>query len=373
MTSPAQTSPRTGLLPSPYFFVRVLEVGADATPQSVAEQVELAVENWAPFPLNQVFFGHHWKPGGRRAVVFAAYRRRFTDEMLSDWQTADWVAPEFAPYLGLPAQAGQTLALTTIHGVAVIHWSEGNELPTRIVTRPFPEDADDAAKAAVAEEAIKAVGGTVHLLEASGIPNWASEPGASEWEFAIGDQKVSYSRAELDRMDVRDRGDLAALRKGRARDQLLWRVFVASLIFILGAAIAHGAFFGLMRWEQGREARLAKRAPEIESINRSNELATRIEELATRKLLPFEMIDAVRQNKPASIVFRSVTAQAPGRIEINASTPVAADLPQYRSVLVANPKVAQAEFLDQNSRDRVTSFRLQVTFKPNAFDQGGAQ
>ncbi|WP_404425209.1 hypothetical protein [Nibricoccus sp. IMCC34717] len=367
-----QSAPRVGLLPAPYFFVRVLDVDPAANEADVARQVELAVENWAPFPLAQVYFGHHWKSGARRAVIYAAYRRRFPVEVQDSWAGVEWVAPEFAPLLGFEGRPGQTVVLAGELGVAALHWSEAGQPPSHVLTRPYPEDADEALKASVVEELIRAIGGTKELSELREPPLHSGEPGASSWTFTVGDQSHTCTRAELDRMDIRDREDLAAIRKARVRDLTLWRLFVVSLWIIGGGLLAQAAFFGGTKWERAREQRLTRRAPEIEAINRANELATRIEELATKRLLPFEMIDAVREGKPATVVFRSVTTQNVGQLEINATTTQAADLPQYRAALVANPKVERAEFVDQNSRDRVTSFRLLVTFKANAFDAPAA-
>ena len=59
----------------------------------VAAQVELALEALAPFPLAQMYYGHFWKTGAANALVFAAYRKRFTAEQTEAWHDAEAVMP----------------------------------------------------------------------------------------------------------------------------------------------------------------------------------------------------------------------------------------------------------------------------------------
>src|SRR5471032_3241447 len=88
-------APKVALLPDGLFFVRAVEVPADVVPAEVGVQVELALETLAPFPLAQLYYGYFWVPGGARALVFAAYRRRFTAEQVSAWDGVELVLPAF--------------------------------------------------------------------------------------------------------------------------------------------------------------------------------------------------------------------------------------------------------------------------------------
>ena len=97
MTDPAPLPGGVLLLPSDRFFVRVVPLAAGAAP---ASQVTLALENLAPFPPGQLY--HGWLPAaaGDRALVFAAYRRRFVPEETGTWETAAAVVPAFLALLG---------------------------------------------------------------------------------------------------------------------------------------------------------------------------------------------------------------------------------------------------------------------------------
>jgi hypothetical protein len=70
--------PKVALLPDGLFFTRAVSVAAGATPGEAASQIELALEAVSPFPIAQLYYGYYWVPGSESALVFAAYRRRFT-------------------------------------------------------------------------------------------------------------------------------------------------------------------------------------------------------------------------------------------------------------------------------------------------------
>src|SRR5687768_15593209 len=88
------------LLSDAMFFTRSVPVTAGATASEAATQVELALEAVAPFPLAQLYYAWFWLPGSERALVFAAYRRRFTSDQIADWDGAELVLPAFGAVLG---------------------------------------------------------------------------------------------------------------------------------------------------------------------------------------------------------------------------------------------------------------------------------
>ena len=99
------------LLPDAHFFCRAVPVAENATPTEAAAQVELAIEGLAPFPLAQMYHGHFWRPGAKNALVFAAYRKRFTTEQIESWADAEAVLPAFASLLATPIKHPTTLLL----------------------------------------------------------------------------------------------------------------------------------------------------------------------------------------------------------------------------------------------------------------------
>ena len=85
------------LLPSDRFFVRTVPLVPEAP---AGPQVELALENVAPFPVGQLYYGYWPSPAGDAAVVFAAYRKRFAPAETAAWATATAVLPGILALLG---------------------------------------------------------------------------------------------------------------------------------------------------------------------------------------------------------------------------------------------------------------------------------
>ena len=92
--------PRVAVLPDAVFFSRPIPVPAAATRPEVVSQVGLALESFSPFPLAELYHGYYWPEGADRALAYAAYRRRFTVEQISEWSGAEFVIPAFAAFLG---------------------------------------------------------------------------------------------------------------------------------------------------------------------------------------------------------------------------------------------------------------------------------
>ena len=101
--------PKVALLPDSAFFTRVVGVTAGASPAEAVSQIELALEGLAPFPLSQLYYGWFWRPGTETALLFAAYRRRFTAEQVAEWEGAELVLPAFAAALGAEVEPATTL------------------------------------------------------------------------------------------------------------------------------------------------------------------------------------------------------------------------------------------------------------------------
>jgi hypothetical protein len=146
-------------------------------------------------------------------------------------------------------------------------------------------------------------------------------------------------------LDVRDKEELAALRASRRRDVILWRVAMgcaAALALLAGGEIAR---FGGLQWQKVRQMKLGAQRPRVEAIMASNALATRIEDLATKRLLPLEMLTIVLGGAdssllPPGMMFTSVKAGAASGLYtliIDAQTNNAGQVSVYQSALESFP------------------------------------
>ena len=368
-TKPTPTSaraPKVVLLPDALFFTRAIPVPAGALAAQVGDQAELALEGMSPFPPAQLYHGYFWKPGAERALVFAAYRRRFTREQLTAWEGAALVLPAFAALLGLDVKPATTLLVPSPEGLTAIYW-DGGAVPEAVHFRPLPTEATDADRARVRDELLRQLAGSRQVVELATPPAADDAAGRGD-EFAFhSDTHRSRLPASLaTTMDVRDKADLAALRRTQARDLLLWRIFLGSLAAIAVMLLGLVALAGEGLWERAREAKIAAQQPVVDQIMTAQSLATRTDELSTKRLLPLEMISMVSERKPAVIQFLRATTSGLYTLTVDAQTASPGDVAAFRSALAEQPGCEKVEVRDQRTRDNLMTFTLVITFKPEA-------
>jgi hypothetical protein len=365
----AAPPPKVVLLPDGFFFTRAVPVTAASTPEEVATQAELAIEALAPFPIAQMYQGYFWRPGAAHALVFAAYRKRFPAEQTAEWEGAELVAPAFAMLLGAEVETTTTVILHSPEGMTLLHWPAAGAAPGTVLTRALPAEAGFSERAEVRAELLRAVGEKAgEVIEWETPPEFDPEASDGAIGFRAGALKAAYSREALEAIDVRDKDDLAVRRRARRRDLLLWRIFLGSAVALAFALALELVMLGGTYWQRGRTRIVDGRAPQVAEINRANELATRIEELSTKRLLPFEMLDLVAAQKPASVTFTRVTATTDAlyTLEVRGQTNASSDVVAYQASLAATSEVREARVEEQDIRGGLTTFRLKITFQDGA-------
>ena len=363
--------PRVVLLPDALFFVRAVPVSvdpaADALRQSAeaASQVELALEALAPFPVAQLYHGHHWVPGSDRALAFAAYRRRFTPEQSAEWADAELMLPAFACILGAEVTPATTVVLASPEGFTAVHWGVPGPVPTQVWFQSVPADAPEEDRAA-ARTALLRRAESKTVLDLPALPEAQPRRSDREFSFRSGELKSRISSVTAAALDVRDKADLAALRRARARDVLFWRILVGCAAAVCLLAAGEVALFGGGIWQKARRVQLSARAPLVEKIMTHQEIANHIEDLSTRRLLPIQMIEIAASKKPAATVFIRASTTGLYTLNVEAQTPNVGEIGMYKNDLEALPSCAGVVIKNPQTRDNLATFTLFVSFKPDA-------
>jgi hypothetical protein len=363
--------PRVVLLPDHRFFVRSIAVADAATTAEVAAQVELALETLSPFPPSQLYYGYFWTPGAAQALVFASYRKRFTAEQTAEWGSAVLVAPAFAALFGLAHEPATTLVVPSADGLTAIYWENG-PVPSLVLTRSLAPEATDADRAQAREELIRAAGGSRVVLDLAAPPEIAVSPDDKTLLFRAGESTARLPVTAAAALDVRDKEELVALRRAGMRDLILWRVFAGAAVALALLLAGELALVGLGRpWQKSQNLQVAAQHPEVERIETARTLATRIEDLSTKRLLPVEMITLAKlsQDQRGSITFQKTSASTTMglyTLRIEAQTPNAGELDVYRNRLKELPAISDVRVDIGGSRNGVTTFTLIITFKPDA-------
>ncbi len=368
----AAPPPRVVLLPDALFFVRVVPVTA-TTSEELVSQVELALETLTPFPLAQLYYGFYRPEGAAQALVYAAYRKRFTTEQLDAWSGADLILPSFVALLGGEIKPGLTLVVASA-GITVVHWGDA-AVPEKVLSQALSPDAPHEDYVQLREEMLRAAGESLKILD---LPAPAAAPSGddSEMVFTAGENFVSRLPAALvDQLDVRDKDELAVRRRQRTRDLVLWRTFLGCAAAIALCLVGEFALIGGQLWQKSRLTVVETRAPAVDSIQAAQNLNSRIGELLTKRLLPFEMITLARSCMPPTVQFLRANASSSINLytlTVEAKTGTPTDVGAYQTALGALPSVSSVQVQDQRTREGISNFTFVITFKSDSLQPASA-
>jgi hypothetical protein len=104
----------------------------------------------------------------------------------------------------------------------------------------------------------------------------------------------------------------------------------------------------------------------VEKIKTEQSLTTRINELSTKRLLPFEMISLVSAAKPVEVRFLRTATDGLYTLIVDAESTSPAAVSSYQAALTGQTAYERVEVRDQRTRDNVMTFTVAVTFKPAA-------
>jgi hypothetical protein len=370
--------PKLALLPDALFFTRTVPIAKGVTPADAAAQTELALESISPFPLAQLYYGWFWSAASDHAFVFASYRRRFTPEQTAEWESAELVLPAFGAVLGAEVDAATTVLLNSADGITAVHW-ENPPVPSKVIFRALAPDASDEDRSKAREELLREVGGSKKVIELESP--LAADPanGDREIVFRADDFVSRLPSTVASALDVRDKGELATLRNARKRDVLLWRVALGCAAALLLLLIGEFALMAGRTWQQVRVRQyLAQKGP-VDKIIKVDELTRRIEELATKRLLPLEMVTQLvgenLERKPEDIQFTSVQAdQSRGlyTLFVQGKTTNPGLVNVYQNTLKALPSVEKVDAPISQVSGAQATFTLTVVFKPDALKPVGS-
>lgn len=362
-------SREVAILPDHRFFMRSVALTDEAEAGPVADQVELALEGMAPFPLSQTLWAYWTKPGCDHAMVFAAYQKRFTAEEMEAWSEAEWVTPRLSTLLiEENPSAATTYILTAEDGLTAVHFGDASGVPTQIRTVALSPEVSDQEIAAAREELIRACGGSTTVRDLAATEVEAGQPGTDELliKRAGEDTPVSLDLAQA--LDVRDQAELTGRRRARVRDSWLWRGLVAALVILLLAGVTELSLWGTSFWQDALHQQVQVQSPIVSEIETADRLATRIDELHTKRLRPFEMIAIAAAPKPDSIIFLRTEATGLYTLEIEAETNDVQSIPVYVSALKDLATTEDVIPLDQTTRGSQSTLLLRVQFTHDAFE-----
>jgi hypothetical protein len=283
----------------------------------------------------------------------------------------DLVLPTFAAALGAEVSPSTTAILSSPEGVTAVHWEKGR-VPTKVVFRAVSAEATEEARTAARDELLRGFGGSKKVIELDGP--LTAQPARNDREvvFRSGDFVSKLPLQGGVSLDVRDKGDLAALRTARQRDILLWRVAVGCAAVLTMLIVGEFALVAAGEWKKVRQRQYDVQKPLVDKIASMQELTTRIDDLSTKRLLPLEMVTQLvgvqLERKPDEIKFTSVQADTTRglyTLVVQGTTTNAGQVNAYENALRKLPSVEKVDAPITQVTGALARFTLTVTFKPN--------
>jgi hypothetical protein len=349
------------LVPGEKFFIRRVPLAPEG---DATAQVGLALEGLSPFPAGQLYFGFRPDAARTSALVFAAYRKNFTAEETAGWDGAAAVLPDFAIWLSAGAAPAAGLWVREQEGrVEVAAFDGRSALPAALLVRRTGAAGRDALVAKARRQACLPAGAPVKILLSSPIET-VREKRELVVRLAGGEAAARFGEAALGQADVRDKALLTEHRQTHRRDTLLWRGFAATLGGLAACLALELGLLAMRGWLGVRLKEINDRKAAVEQIDLAQSLAKKLEDLSAQRLLPFEMLDAVNNKRPKSVEFTRVSTNGQWRMDIEAQTTNAGDLPEFVAEVRRLAGIEHLELRDQRLREGQTTFLLEVTFKP---------
>jgi hypothetical protein len=349
------------------FFVRRVLLAPEG---AAAAQVELALEELSPFPAGQLFFGFRTDASRTHALVFAAYRRNFTPEETAAWSGAAAVLPDFAVWLGAGSVPAAGISLREQGGLLeAVAWDGQGTLPAALLVRPGGADGRDELVAEARHKAGLAADAPVKII--SSAVEAVREKRDVVVRLSDGGAEARFNAAALGEADVRDKSLLAERRLTLRRDALLWRVFAGAMGGLAACAALELGLLAAHGWLRMQQTAIDAQAATVKQIDLAQSLAKRLEEISAQRLLPFEMLAELQEKRPKSVEFIRASTNGLWRMDIEAETTNASDLRDFEAEVRRLASVAHVEVRDPRTREGLTTFLLEITFKPGWFKAGG--
>ncbi|GAB5559431.1 MAG: hypothetical protein SynsKO_10780 [Synoicihabitans sp.] len=356
------------ILPDHRFFVRSVDLADVAEAGPINEQIELALEGMAPFPLSQTLWGYWTQPGCDRALVYAAYQKRFTADEMEPWAEAEWVVPGLGLLYALPSpSAATTRVMQSEDGLTAVHYGDDSGVPTMVAAAALTPEISEKEVDALREKLIRSCGGSTRVEDIKNISVVAGAAGSDEIVFDHDGTSQEFALDQVQPLDVREQNELTTRRRARLRDTWMWRGMVAAMITILLAGVSELALWGTGFWQESLHQQVQAQSPIVNEIQTADTLANRIDELHTNRMRPFEMIAIADGPRPESIIFLRTAATGIFTLEIEAETDDSPAISSYVTALTESGKTQGVEILNLDTRGSRSTFRLLVTFTRDAF------
>ena len=361
---------RSVFAPGHYFFCRRIELPDGLENGEVEDYVVLQLENLSPFPIEHLQYGYAIDAVGAALFVYAAYRRRFDSNEVGEWEKKEVVVPDFIIALLGEERSSRELCLIADESISIVKYDSGSGLPACI--RSYSRNRDEDGELIEAEVDLKNQG--VEIDDSMRI--WKPDAsfsmdsqrcfiGATN-ESNSGQIEFSVKRDDLWTLDIRDANTIAKNQADDRRNNVFWKVVIATaacIALLLIGEVFYGGFALFSSYEKGV---VSERQPLVDDIDDKNRIANDLVDFQDKTLAPFAMLLGVESFRPEVVYFNKVTSLGSLQLEVEAFAPSQAMANQFKTRVERSENIESVEIKNSQSQASGTRFTAILTFKPGS-------
>ncbi len=365
------------LAPGDWFFCRRIEIPQDLESGEEEGFVLLELEALSPFPLDHLHYGYQLDATRRYAFVFAAYKRRFEGADIAGWRRLDAALPDFLIGLHADACSEEPLVLVSEHSYSIFRYDKLSSLPASFYAeaRPAPEEdeafdlvSDVAAFCDRAKTAIVKDNPRIWFVNTN--PKWLGQTAWLEAEDPQGAlaAKVSFTRAEIWKVDLRDPEMVEQAKKDERQNGILWKGVLgiaAAVALLLVSEIVWGGSAGYLALRRGMNS---DREPAVRAFDSLQTTTNTLQNFRESNLTPFQMIETLLpyQSWP-KVIYRKFETDGPDVLVIDARASNFTEVNEFKKRLERSEMVSSVALSNQQNNPSGSSFTTTIRFVPGVF------
>lgn len=346
------------VLPGHVFFVDRIALPVDLESADISDFAELCLEDLAPFPIEQLYWGFLHNEADGAILLYATYKPRIAALGHKDLDNFQWVLPDFATTYGAYFPEAKTLLLESAESCSLISLGSGDVLASQVVSYTpdgnKPLSAGSSKPLAIQIESAPA--------NDQGLPIFKFKARERIDEETTGNWKqLSPGENQLWQADIRDREFKKAERNNRKLSGWLGRATAYAAIFVILLLILEGALRTGAIWLQAQSEKISMQAPDVRRVEDKQSLMNKLDQVAQNELRPIAILDALNKSRPEGIYFTQTVAEDQNRITIDGIARTISELNAYLEALEATGSF-QLKDSDRITRGGKTTFSATLDY-----------
>jgi hypothetical protein len=358
-------------------FVHVEPLPEGMQPSELQNFAEVTMEGLSPMPLEQLAWGYLAHERFLHVLLFAASRERLNQENLPPEESFFHVLPSFFAAAPAESAAAHWVLLWEGGQITGLHYDSESRVPSRIELEPVAEDTPAGAFVA-RDRLLKRLGATARNETTPGLLAQPQAVRGSGERLLFSFLHYTAAEAEPTRLeghapadpasrwtaDLRDNVFRSTEQNRRRTLRLMNRALqaagaVALVLFVLQLVWAGGAI-----WYRSTAKHVEGQKEAVATVEQNQALLNKIDQFSSHQLRPFEMLGAINELRPPSILFKNTKANNSNQLTAQCTAPDPSVMNSFFDAIaksglvdiVGNPNTALG-------RGGVVTFNLDVKFR----------